>query len=102
MTSAWISSRPTGMLTRPPVRPSRSRAGKAADSVAASAMAAWLARRFPCLRAQVGADGVHAVEMLGNEVHVVHRDAKPLLDEEHQPQQAQRVENARLEQRRVV
>ena len=37
-----------------------------------------------------------------DEVHVVHRDAEPLLDENHQPEQAQRVKDARLEQRRRV
>ena len=44
---------------------------------------------FPVPGAEVCADGVHGVEVLRDEVHVVHHDAEPLLDEDHQPQQAQ-------------
>src|SRR5690242_15320694 len=65
-------------------------------------MAACLAH-FPSVPgAEIGADGVYAVEMLGDKVYVVYRDAEPLLDENHEPEQAQRVNDAGLKQRRRV
>jgi hypothetical protein len=50
----------------------------------------------------VGAFGVQAGEKLGEEAHFVHYDPEPLPSEEHEPEQAQRVEDARLQQRRLV
>src|SRR6185312_9469780 len=82
--------------------PGRRRRGGSATAAATSPIAACLAH-FPSVPgAEIGADGVHAVKMLRDEIHVVHCDAEPLLDENHQPEQAQRIKDAGLEQRRRV
>src|ERR1700751_3668878 len=39
--------------------------------------------------AQVGADGVNAGEILREQIRVAHRDPEPLLQEDHQLEQAQ-------------
>ena len=40
--------------------------------------------------------------MLGDEIHIVHHDPEPLLDEKHELEQAQRVQDACFQQRRRV
>src|SRR5215469_274398 len=39
--------------------------------------------------AEVGADGIHAGEVLWHQISVVHRDPESLFQEDHQPEQAQ-------------
>ena len=47
--------------------------------------------------AEVGADGVHAGEILREQIRVTHRDPEPLLQEDHQPEQAQRIQDAAVQ-----
>src|SRR6202035_1573395 len=67
-----------------------------------SVTAARMARLFPVPGAKVGADGVHAVEVLGDQVGIFHRDPESLPEEHREPEHAQRVQDARLKQRRRV
>jgi hypothetical protein len=50
----------------------------------------------------VGADRVHAREIVREQIRVAYPDPEPFFQEDHQPEQAQRVEDAGLQQRRVV
>src|SRR5689334_5528727 len=94
MASAARSAPGTGMLHGRRLR------WAAAGTVSATDLRT--ARLFPVPGAKVGADGVHAVEVLGDEVGIFHRDPELLPEEHREPEHAQRVQDARLKQRRRV
>ena len=48
--------------------------------------------------AEVGADRIHAREMLGEQVRVAYRDPEAPLQEDHELQEAQRIEDAAFQQ----
>src|SRR5215469_15078682 len=52
--------------------------------------------------AEIGADGIHAGKVLWQEVSVVHSDPEPLFQEDHQPEQPERVEDAAVQQWCVI
>src|SRR5580704_11382704 len=92
--SAARSTPGTGMLHGRRLRWPAAGTGSATD--------ARMARLSRAPGAKVGADTVHAAEVLGDEVGIFHRDPEPLPEEYREPQHAQRVQDARLKQRRRV
>src|ERR1700728_3377081 len=73
---------------------------RSARSARLSPMRGLLLTRLP--GADVAADRVHAREVLREQIGVAHRDPETLLQEHHQPQQVQRIENAGLQKRCLV